>query len=277
MKPQLQSTGSWSMRWIKFYLFMINVMFVFTAILVISTGAAIQAVYSDFISFIDEKFYSPTFLFIFVGMITLVIAIFGFIGTFRESSLLINFYCGIISVVFLLEVMATLVGIYHSNKADEILMNTMTNSLQHYPWNSYVQDSVDFMQVELECCGVTNYQDWETIFAVVDLDSGNLRAELPTSCCLTYHEGECVPFASGCYSKMYSLLQHCSRTVVSGLLLVAFVQVSAALFAFMLGKQIRLSKIKSTLNDMRQPHVTYDFDYKCLNETSSPKLKNQPL
>ncbi|XP_058815003.1 CD63 antigen-like [Topomyia yanbarensis] len=274
MKPEYQ-TGSWSMKWIKFFLFMINVMFVFTAVLVISTGVAVQAVYSDFTSFIDEQFYSPTFLFISVGMITLVIAAFGFIGTFRESSLLINIYCGIISVVFLLEVTATLVGIYHSQEVSGIMMQTMKNSLQHYPWNSYVQNSVDFMQIELECCGVIGYKDWENVFAVVDLDSGNLRAELPTSCCLTYQEGECIPFASGCHSRMYSLLQHCSRTIVSGLLLVAFVQISAAMFAFILAKRIRHAKIKSSLCAIKDENIIHTFGYKCLNEIPYQKIKDQ--
>ncbi|XP_053692088.1 CD63 antigen-like [Sabethes cyaneus] len=266
-------TGSWSMKWIKFFLFMINVMFVFTAVLVISTGAAIQSVYSDFTSFIDEQFYSPTFMFISVGMITLVIAAFGFIGTIRESSLLINIYCGILSVVVLLEVTATLVGIYHRQEIDQILMKTMNTSMQNYPWNNNMQDSVDYMQIQLECCGVKGYGDWKDVFAV-DLVNDELRTELPASCCYSYQNGICVPFQVGCHERMYSFLKHCSQTIINGLLLVAFVQISAAMFAFILGKHIRLMKTKSSLDELRNQNMIHTFDYKLLSESSSqiPKI-----
>lgn len=56
----------------------------------IATGVAVESVYKNFTSFVDEQFYSPTLMFIAVGVITLAIATFGFIGTFRESALLIN-------------------------------------------------------------------------------------------------------------------------------------------------------------------------------------------
>lgn len=62
----------------------------FTGVLVIATGVAVESVYTNFTSFVDEQFYSPTLMFIAVGVITLAIATFGFIGTFRESALLIN-------------------------------------------------------------------------------------------------------------------------------------------------------------------------------------------
>ncbi|XP_055541247.1 CD63 antigen-like [Wyeomyia smithii] len=260
-------TGSWSMKWIKFFLFMINVMFVFTAVLVISTGVAIQSVYSDFTSFIDEQFYSPTFMFISVGMITLLIAAFGFIGTIRESSLLINIYCGILSVVVLLEVTATLVGIYHRQEVSGILMESMSSCLQHYPWNNNMQDSVDYMQIQLKCCGVISYKDWSDVLTV-DLLNDDLKSQLPASCCTAYLGGNCVPFQAGCHAKMYSILEHCSRTIISGILVVAFVQISAAMFAFALGKRIRQMKTKSSLDELKHANMIYTFDYKLLNESS---------
>lgn len=264
-------TGSWSLKWIKFFLFMTNLMFVFTAVLVIATGFAVESVYQNFTSFVDEQFYSPTLMFIAVGVITLAIAAFGFIGTFKESALLINIYCGILTVVFLLEVTATSVGIYHRREIDGILMQTLNSSIQRYPWNSNLQESVDFMQIELECCGVTKFQDWEDVFAVVDLDSGNLRAELPASCCQYYQDGSCVPYQSGCYQRMYALFRHCLNTVISGLLLVAFVQISAAMFAFILGKRIRLIKTKSSLDRSKYQETICSFDYRRLNEISNEK------
>ncbi|XP_055596553.1 CD63 antigen-like [Uranotaenia lowii] len=272
MKAEHHS-GSWSMKWIKFFLFMTNVMFVFTAILVISTGAAVQSIYSDFTNFIDDQFYSPTLMFIFIGVITLLIATFGFIGTIRESTLLINIYCGLLSVVFLLEVTATLVGVYHREELDGLLVQTMNSSIQHYAWNSHLQESVDFMQIELECCGIRSWTDWENVFAVIDLDNGNTRAELPASCCATYLEGECVPFVAGCYPRMLALLTHCSRTVISGILLVAFVQISSAMFAFMLAKRIRLVKTKLSLSNVKYEN-TGSFDYRRLQELTIENSKD---
>ncbi|XP_062546929.1 CD63 antigen-like [Armigeres subalbatus] len=270
-------TGSWSMKWIKFFLFMTNVMFVFVGVLVISTGAAVKSVYSDFTAFVDEQFYSPACMFIIVGVITVSIAMFGFIGTIRESSLLINIYCGLLSVVFLLEVTATLVGVHHRHEVDGILKQSLNSSLQRYPWNSHIQKSVDFMQIQLECCGVHNYHDWEDVFAVVDLDNGDLVAELPASCCREYQDGDCVPHAIGCFPKMYALLRHCSKTVFSGLLLVAAVQILAAMFAFILGKRIRLVKTRSSLDALKYTATVGAFDYRRLAELSIEKSKSPKM
>lgn len=273
MHLEYHRSGSWSMKWIKFFLFMTNVMFVFLGVLVISTGAAVKSVYSDFTAFVDEQFYSPACMFVIVGMITVTIALFGFIATIRESSLLINIYCGLLSVVFLLEVTATLVGVQHRHEVGGILKQTLNNSLQRYPWNSHIQGSVDYMQLELECCGVNSYQDWEDVFAVIDLDNGDLVAELPASCCREYLDGNCVPHGEGCFSKMYTLLRHCSKTIFSGLLLVAVVQILAAIFAFILGKRIRLIKTISSLDALKYNNTVGAFDYKRLAELSVEKAK----
>lgn len=268
MQLEYHQSGSWSMKWIKFFLFMTNVMFVFIGVLVISTGAAVKSVYSDFTAFVDDQFYSPAYLFVLVGVITVAIAFFGFIGTIRESSLLINMYCGLLTVVFVLEVTATLVGVHHRHEVGGILKQSLNNSLQRYPWNSHMQQSVDFMQLELECCGVNSYQDWEDVFAVVDLDNGDMEAELPASCCREYLDGKCVPHNEGCFQKMYALLRHCSKTIVSGLLLVAVVQILAAMFAFILGKRIRLVKTISSLDALKYKHTVGAFDYRRLAELS---------
>ncbi|EAT42972.1 AAEL005545-PA [Aedes aegypti] len=182
-------------------------------------------------------------------------------------------YCGLLLVVFLLEVTATLVGVHHRHEVNGFLAQSLNGSLQRYPWNSHIQKSVDFMQIELECCGVNNYQDWEDVFAVVDLDNGDLEAELPASCCREYLDGECVPFNTGCFQKMYALLRHCSKTVFSGLLLVAGVQISAALFAFILGKRIRLVKTRSSLDALKYKTTVGAFDYRRLAELSIEKTK----
>ncbi|XP_065076946.1 CD63 antigen-like [Ochlerotatus camptorhynchus] len=273
MQLEHHRSGSWSMKWIKFFLFMTNVNFIFIGVLVISTGAAAKSVYSDFTAFVDEQFYSPACMFIIVGVITVAIALFGFIGTIRESSLLINIYCGLLSVVFLLEVTATLVGVHHRHEVGGILKQSLNSSLERYPWNSHIQRSVDFMQLELVCCGVNSYRDWEDVLAVIDLDNGDLVAELPTSCCREYLDGNCVPHSEGCFPKMYALLRHCSKTIFSGLLLVAFVQILAAMFAFILGKRIRLIKTTSSLDALKYDNTVGAFDYRRLAELSVEKIK----
>lgn len=126
---------------------------------------------------------------------------------------------------------------------------------------------------------------------MVDLDSGNLQAELPASCCQLYQDGACVPFQTGCYQRMNALLRHCLKTVISGLLLVAFVQVrnvvksklfeklthfpqiSAAMFSFILGKRIRLIKTRCSLDRSKYQETICSFDYRRLNEISNEKPK----
>lgn len=60
------------------------------ALLLISIGTVIKAMYEDFEYFLESSYYSPSNLLIFCGFVIFFIAFFGCWGAMRESTLLVN-------------------------------------------------------------------------------------------------------------------------------------------------------------------------------------------
>jgi hypothetical protein len=60
-----------------------------TGILIIGVGTTIQAIYSNFDIFLEERFYSPATLLIAIGCIVFVVAFFGCCGAARESTCMV--------------------------------------------------------------------------------------------------------------------------------------------------------------------------------------------
>ncbi|KAJ9598193.1 hypothetical protein L9F63_011131, partial [Diploptera punctata] len=77
------------MRCIKYLLFTFNLLFVITGVLIIGVGTTIKAIYSNFDSILDERFYSPATLLIIIGCIVFIVAFFGCCGAVKESTCMV--------------------------------------------------------------------------------------------------------------------------------------------------------------------------------------------
>ena len=190
-----QQTGSWSMKWIKFFLFMTNVMFVVSSVVAIAktfweivmtprfylvrrsaryfdgsrsaiglqwfhrirwwavllAGLYVHRSGRDNGCHCDVRiyWYNPGELPAdqyrkWRGWLWCRMA-----GNWQRFISILQ-YCGLLSVVFLLEVTATLVGVHHRHEVNGFLRQSLNSSLQRYPWNSHIQKSVDFMQIEVQ-------------------------------------------------------------------------------------------------------------------------------
>lgn len=62
-----------------------------TGILIIGVGTTIEAVYNNFDTFLEDRFYSPATMLIAIGCIVFVVAFFGCCGAVRESTCMIMF------------------------------------------------------------------------------------------------------------------------------------------------------------------------------------------
>lgn len=67
-----------------------NISFKLTSVLLITVGTTIQSIYGDFSQFLDNHFMSIPSLLVAVGAIMLIVATFGVIGAFKESTMLTN-------------------------------------------------------------------------------------------------------------------------------------------------------------------------------------------
>jgi CD63 antigen len=143
----------------------------------------------------------------------------------------------------------------------EMLFRTMNDSLVNYNDNKNVAEAVDFMQsvvsganfhpkfwikpfklpFKLECCGVTDPNDWSGI-----LDKNATDVAVPDSCCAEFMDNDhnnCLSFHNmGCFNKMNFVIQQSTMLLAVGATTVALVQILGVICAFMLAKTIRRSK-----------------------------------
>ncbi|KAL9706015.1 hypothetical protein quinque_009533 [Culex quinquefasciatus] len=255
------------MRCVKYMIFVINFMFLLTAILLVTVGSAIGTIFGDFDTFIDSHFSSPAQLLVAIGFIMMFVSIFGCVGAVRESTAMINIYGVLLALVFVLEVAAAISAFALRGQVTEMVRRTINQSMVSYNSNHYVAKSVDFMQSALECCGVESYQDWRFFlendtFATNGTDTAPLV--VPDSCCQKPTFGEmCQPFEYGCLSRMEWVVSQSAALVATGATTVAFVQILGSICAFMLARTIRRTKslraarrwqLQQSLGIMTKPH-----------------------
>ncbi|XP_053696642.1 CD63 antigen-like [Sabethes cyaneus] len=228
------------MRCVKCMIFIINLMFLLTAVLLVMVGTAIGTIFGDFEYFIDSHFFSPAHLLVAIGIIIMVVSIFGCIGAIKESTAMINIYGVLLALVFILEVAAAISAFVLRGEVEEMVRRTLNESMASYNTKPYIQDSVDFMQRALECCGVESYKDWE-YFLPIPTNPDDI--ELPESCCLpSTMQEKCVPFEDGCYTQLGWVVSQSAALIATGATTVAFVQILGSICAFMLARTIRRTK-----------------------------------
>lgn len=247
------------MRCVKYMIFVINFMFLLTAILVVTVGTAIGTIFGDFEDFIDSHFFSPAHLLVAIGVIMMFVSIFGCIGAIKESTAMINIYGVLLAIVFILEVAAAISAFALQGQVKEMVRRTINESMASYNGNPNVAQSVDFMQRVLECCGVESYEDWKFF-----LPNATENIELPESCCLpSTLEESCNPYEYGCYDRLQWVVSQSAALIATGATTVAFVQILGSICAFMLARTIRRTKslraarrwqLQQSLGIMTKPH-----------------------
>jgi len=226
-------------------LVVINLMFLLTSVLLITVGTTIQTIYGDFSQFLDSHFLSIPTLLAAVGFVMLVVATFGVIGAFKESTMLTNIYACLLSLVFVLEISAAIAGFVLQSQVREMLIRTMNQSMSAYTTYDTATVAVDFMQRSLECCGVDGPTDWEGILPALE-NNETSPVLVPESCCGDYNddmESKCGEyFLDGCLDRMHFIIGQSAMMIATGATTVAFVQILGVMCAFMLAKTIRRTK-----------------------------------
>ncbi|CAD6240763.1 GSCOCG00008896001-RA-CDS [Cotesia congregata] len=160
-------------RCIKYLLFIFNFLFVISGIILLSVGATIRTVYSNYNHFLDDKFFSVPSLLIVIGSIIFFIAFFGCCGAVRENYCMIVTFCALMVLVFILELSGGISGYVLRNNAAQMIEAKMKDNMEKYKNNeTEIKMIWDDMQTNFECCGAKGPDDW--------LEH---NGSLPISCC----------------------------------------------------------------------------------------------
>ncbi|XP_073983461.1 CD63 antigen-like [Rhodnius prolixus] len=223
------------MSCIKYLLFLFNLLFAVSGIIIFSVGIMIQQMYSSYSIFIGEKLFTLPFIFIIVGIFIFVVAFFGCCGAIKESNYMLITFAAFLCLIFVLEAAGGIVGFIMKDDINEMLESRMDKSLKEYNGkNIYYAKTWNAVQHDFSCCGVKSYTDWSNIIT---------NGTLPHSCCpQTPLDERCLPeYANkeGCLPAFENALEHNIFLIIAFGISVAVVQFVGVIFACCMSRSIR--------------------------------------
>lgn len=227
------------MKCVKYMLFVSNFMFVMVGVLLICFGCTIKTIYHDFELFMEDHYFSPAKLTIAIGIIILLISVFGCAAAIKESTCMVNMFAVLLSLALVLEVAASISAYAMRANLEFYMQDKMADVMRNYTQDNEAREAVDFLQTKMACCGVHVSHEW---FMYIKNNT-----DYPESCCnhrttQNPDERNCVPYASGCLDRLSYVMAESSVMLGSGALCIAFVQILGIAFAVMLAKSIRRLK-----------------------------------
>lgn len=171
---------------VKYLLFVFNLFFFVLGSLIFCFGIWILIDNNSFASFVGLSFL-PLQIWSKVlavsGLITMGVALLGCVGALKEFRSLLGLYFGMLLLLFATEItLGILIStqrVLLERKVNEIAMKTIQN--YHLdPKNTEAEESLDYIQATLGCCGWNSPQDWFQISSLNSNKSGEPRA--PCSC-----------------------------------------------------------------------------------------------
>ncbi|XP_022526818.2 tetraspanin 36 [Astyanax mexicanus] len=172
-------------------------------------GAYVIKSYRTFDNFLEDKYtLIPAAIIIGVAVVLFIIGLIGCCATLRESKVGLSFFMVILLLVFAAEVAAFVFGFIYRGKIKGDLEKSMSDVFQKYDGKNAETAAVDYLQSQLQCCGVNNYTDWSSRPWFTSHNS-----TVPVSCCKAnstctgqFDKPELLN-VQGCEAKLEKLLQ----------------------------------------------------------------------
>jgi len=229
---------------VKYVLFLFNLIFVLTGIVLAVIGFQIKNTYLQYEGALDEDYVPVASAMITVGVIIFLIAFFGCCGAGYENQCMLLTYSVLLAAVFIMELVAGVSAYVLSDKVDEVIGKGLKATMRDYQNSTETKDLWDTMQQQFECCGATNSTDW---FDVLGPDT------LPPSCCPGFKPGEgqvCLTndvktFSSPCLKPLEDYIRDDAVTMGSTAIGIAFVQLLGIILACYMNKSIRASNYET--------------------------------
>ncbi|XP_022910362.1 CD63 antigen-like [Onthophagus taurus] len=256
------------MKCIKYMLFITNFMFVMIGFLLISIGATITTIYNDFELFMEDHYFSPAALFVAIGVIIFIVALFGCVGAIKESTCLVNTYATFLFLILILQVSAVIAAYAMRGNIYSLISERMTDTMRYYPKNSYVQNGWDALQSQLQCCGVYSSTEWEGYLSGANLTTA--VPNIPDSCIRDTIDN--IPFLAGCLDRLHFVISECALLIGTGGICVAIVQALGVIFASMLAKSIRRIKTEEEYKKQQNRMRLYAQLAKGTDEKPTPVI-----
>lgn len=222
---------------IKYLLFIFNFIFVLCGLAILVVGVLVRIgdqSYAKEMERVTGDLLFPSIALIVVGSIIFVVAFFGCCGAIRESHCMIVTFATLLLTILIIQVAIAIYAFVVLKNADNINFKNeyARNVFNKYKDSQDNQDFVDFIQKELECCGVDSSSDFSTV----------LNIAIPGSCCGKDPENTCTPlnaYKTGCVESLKDLFKSACAILGGVALGIAAIELVGIIFALCLANSIK--------------------------------------
>lgn len=170
---------------VKYLLFFFNFLFWLISMVMVAIG-----VYARIMKHAETALaclsVDPAVMLMVVGVLMFFITFCGCVGSLRENICLLQTFCIFLTIIFLLQLAAGVLGFIFSDKAQSKVSEMINKAITHYRDDIDLQNLIDFGQREYGCCGAVSYTDWSKnmYFNCKENNPSRERCSVPFSCCI---------------------------------------------------------------------------------------------
>ena len=161
---------------VKYYLLFVNTLFTIFALLMFSVGILIQSTFHGASGLFGASINVPSSLSILLGFLFTVTSLLAFLGISFKSSRTLSLYSYVLLLLVIAELSVGISGFVFKSHMLKLITNSMSSTEAEYTKNNITKDTWDFIQQNLQCCGVHNHSEWFHYLG---------KLQLPDSCCLS--------------------------------------------------------------------------------------------
>ncbi|KAM9005337.1 tetraspanin-10 [Sarcophilus harrisii] len=170
---------------IKYLIFLLNFLFSLLGLLTLVVGlwgfADKESLGSEQLPHLGTD---PMLLFVVVGLVVSTVSLAGCVGALCENICLLWFFAGGIFTFLILEILAGILIYALWDQLQDVLDSTMLMAITRYQDDSDLRFLLDEIQFGLRCCGVVSYHDWKLNLYFNCSSPGVQACGLPASCCI---------------------------------------------------------------------------------------------
>ncbi|XP_016051177.1 PREDICTED: tetraspanin-6 [Miniopterus natalensis] len=221
---------------LKSVLLIYTFIFWITGVILLAVGIWGKVSLENYFSLLNEKATNVPFVLIGTGTVIILLGTFGCFATCRASAWMLKLYAMFLTLIFLVELVAAIVGFVFRHEIKDSFKNNYKKAVEQYnDTGDYRSDAVDKIQTTLHCCGTTDFRDWKDT-------NYYLEKGFPKSCCKVE---DCSPTTDdnevnneGCFIKVMTVIES-EMGVVAGISFgVACFQLIGIFFAYCLSRAI---------------------------------------
>lgn len=226
---------------IKYFLFLLNLLYVITGIILIVVGATIRAKYTDYQQVVDPKLHSVSVFLIIVGFIIFVISFLGCCGACTENRCMILLFSFLITLILIVEICLAIVGYVYASEAKSLVENGFKTTMTSYGNDTEITQEWDLWQTNLNCCGVYSYRDWTRENMTIPWSCCEGPGGSNTTVCTT---GPTV-HKIGCLNALIDFVQSELEHIGNATLILAIIHILSVFMSCYLARAIKTSQYES--------------------------------